>query len=54
MSITLEAVAEGTLLTWVGVFENAAFAEQARDFLEKANEQNLDRLAVEIGTPATS
>lgn len=48
LSIRLEATADGTLLTWVGVFENPAFAEQARTFLEAANEQNLDRLTAEV------
>ncbi|WP_193211919.1 SRPBCC domain-containing protein [Luteolibacter marinus] len=53
ITITLEAVPAGTLLTWVGVFENAAFAEQHREFLESANEQNLNRLAgVVLGTSA--
>lgn len=51
LAISLEAVAGGTLLTWVGVFENQAFAEQARAFLESANEQNLDRLAIEVDAP---
>lgn len=55
LSITLEATAGGTLLTWVGVFENQAFAEQMRGFLESANEQNLDRLTVEVcGSPSAS
>lgn len=48
LSITLEAIPEGTLLTWVGHFENEAFAEQARGFLETANAQNLDRLRAEV------
>ncbi len=48
LSIALEATLSGTLVTWVGVFENHAFAEQARAFLEAANEQNLDRLRVEV------
>ena len=33
-----------------GPSENSAFAEKARTFLEGANEQNLDRLAREVGT----
>lgn len=48
LSISLEPVRTGTLLTWVGVFEDAAFAEKARAFLERANEQNLDRLQAEL------
>jgi uncharacterized protein YndB with AHSA1/START domain len=48
LSISLDASPGGTLVTWVGVFENEKFAEKARDFLETANEQNLDRLAAEL------
>ena len=49
LSITLAATATGTLVTWVGIFEDPAFAERMRAFLESANEQNLDRLALEVG-----
>jgi uncharacterized protein YndB with AHSA1/START domain len=48
LSISLESSATGTLVSWVGVFENREFAENARQFLEGANEQNLDRLALEV------
>jgi len=48
LSISLEPTINGTLVSWVGVFENQAFAEQRREFLERANEQNLDRLAFEV------
>jgi len=48
LSISLEATSKGTRVTWVGDFENRDFAEQARSFLETANEQNLDRLTVEV------
>ena len=48
LSISLEPSAAGTLLSWVGVFENQEFAEKMRGFLEAANEQNLDRLALEV------
>lgn len=48
LSISLEPSAAGTLLSWVGVFENHDFAEKMRSFLEAANEQNLDRLAREV------
>ncbi len=50
LSISLEPSETGTLVSWVGVFENQAFAENMRQFLEAANEQNLDRLAVEVCT----
>lgn len=48
LTITLEAIPGGTRLTWEGVFENAAFVEANRAFLETANEQNLNRLAAEV------
>jgi len=48
LSISLEPCATGTLVSWVGVFENREFAENRRQFLEAANEQNLDRLALEV------
>ena len=50
LSITLEKSPTGTLLTWVGEFENDGFAESMRDFLQTANEQNLDRLAAELAS----
>jgi len=50
LSISLEPSATGTLVFWIGAFENQAFAENMRQFLEAANEQNLDRLAVEVST----
>ena len=46
--ISLESSATGTIVGWFGVFENHEFAENARQFLEAANEQNLDRLAREV------
>lgn len=52
LCISLEPSATGTLVSWVGVFENREFAESRRQFLEGANEQNLDRLAREVGTGA--
>ncbi len=48
LTISLEPSAAGTLISWFGVFENREFAENARQFLEAANEQNLNRLAVEV------
>jgi uncharacterized protein YndB with AHSA1/START domain len=50
LSIAIEPHATGTLVTWVGAFENHEFAESMREFLETANEQNLDRLALEVTT----
>ncbi|HEX8371350.1 MAG TPA: SRPBCC domain-containing protein, partial [Chthoniobacterales bacterium] len=48
LSISLKATATGTLVSWSSDFENKAFAERMRDFLENANEQNLNRLAEEL------
>ncbi len=50
LSISLEPSATGTLVSWVGVFENREFAENRRRFLKAANEQNLDRLAMEVSS----
>jgi len=52
LSVSLEASSTGTLVTWVGVFENHEFAENMRQFLEGANEQNLDRLTREVSAGA--
>jgi uncharacterized protein YndB with AHSA1/START domain len=49
LSISLAPSATGTLVSWVHVFEDRQFAENARAFLETANEQNLERLAREVG-----
>lgn len=51
LTISLEAIANGTRLIWHAVFEDVAFAERMRGFLENANEQNLDRLTAELGSP---
>ncbi|HEY6805632.1 MAG TPA: SRPBCC domain-containing protein [Pyrinomonadaceae bacterium] len=48
LSISLEPNSNGTVVSWVGVFENQTFAEKMRGFLEQANEQNLDRLTQEV------
>jgi uncharacterized protein YndB with AHSA1/START domain len=50
LSISLQSSATGTLVSWVGEFENHEFARNMRQFLEAANEQNLDRLALEVST----
>lgn len=42
--MALEPCPTGTALTWVGIREDHAFDGKARQFLESANEQNLDRL----------
>ena len=49
LTIALEPAGAATRVSWVGVFENRDFAANARSFLEQANEQNLDRLAREVG-----
>lgn len=49
LTLSLEPSPAGTLVTWVGVLENPDFAKTMRQFLETANEQNLDRLALEVG-----
>ncbi len=53
LGLALEPVPGGTRLDWDAVFEDAAFAERLRSFLETANEQNLDRLAAVLAGPNT-
>lgn len=50
LSFALEPCAAGTLACWVGAFENQKFAENNRQFPEAANEQNLNRLALQVTT----
>lgn len=49
MTITLEPVPGGTRLTWMMRFDSAEEVEPLRPIIEPANEQNLDRLAAELG-----
>ncbi|MDR3427702.1 SRPBCC domain-containing protein [Silvimonas sp.] len=49
LTIALEPSAGGTMVTWEQVFADAAVANAVRPIVEPANEQNLDRLNVEIG-----
>jgi uncharacterized protein YndB with AHSA1/START domain len=49
LTITLEPLAGGTLLSWEQAFDDVKVAEAVRHIVEPANEQNLDRLGVELG-----
>ena len=49
LTITLEPAAGGTLLTWEQAFDDAKVAEAVRHIVVPANEENLDRLSVEMG-----
>jgi uncharacterized protein YndB with AHSA1/START domain len=51
LTITLASEGDGTRVHWLQVFEDAAFAQAMKHILEPANEQNLDRLAAELGLP---
>lgn len=48
LTITLGPSTTGTTVSWLQVFEDTTFAENARDFLLTANAQNMDRLAAEV------
>lgn len=50
LTITLDATDTGTLLHWQQVFADAAVAKAVAHIVEPANEENLDRLGVEVGT----
>jgi hypothetical protein len=52
LTMTLEPTTTGTRMSWLADFENDEFAEKLREFLEGANEQNLDRLTREVANPA--
>ena len=49
LKITLEPSSNGTLLRWEQTFADAAVAEAVRHIVVPANEQNLNRLGVELG-----
>lgn len=49
LSLDLHAVAGGTRLDWAQVFEDEAVAQAVAHIVEPANEQNLERLARELG-----
>jgi uncharacterized protein YndB with AHSA1/START domain len=49
LSIILEPSPRGTLVSWVQTFENEEIATKLRPIVEPANEQNLTRLALDVG-----
>jgi uncharacterized protein YndB with AHSA1/START domain len=49
LSIILEPSPQGTLVSWVQTFENQEVAAALRPIVEPANEQNLARLALDVG-----
>ena len=49
LSVTLEAAPGGTLVRWAQTFDDAAVAAAIAHIVEPANEQNLERLAAELG-----
>ncbi|HYK02807.1 MAG TPA: SRPBCC family protein [Thermoanaerobaculia bacterium] len=48
LTVTLAPSEGGTTVTWVQVFENAAFAGSVEHIVAPANEQNLDRWTAEV------
>jgi uncharacterized protein YndB with AHSA1/START domain len=52
LTITLEPSCGGTQLRWQQTFADASVAQAVRHIVEPANEQNLDRLGVELGSRA--
>jgi uncharacterized protein YndB with AHSA1/START domain len=48
LTVEFALCAAGTLVTWVQVFEDPAFAEAVRHIIEPSNEQNLNRLTAEV------
>jgi uncharacterized protein YndB with AHSA1/START domain len=52
LTITLDPSAVGTLVSWSQVFETVDVARQIAHIIIPSNEQNLDRLTVEISRGA--
>ncbi len=52
LTIALNPSASGTSLTWTQAFDDPRVAEAVRHIVEPSNEQNLDRLAAELGAAA--
>ncbi|MBP6507234.1 MAG: SRPBCC family protein [Opitutaceae bacterium] len=48
LTITLAALADTTLVTWVMRFDDPAEGERVRAFIVPANEQNFDRLTAHL------
>lgn len=48
LTIGLEPSAGGTLVSWLQAFENPEFARRVETIVVPANEQNLDRLTLEV------
>lgn len=44
LTISLESQDDACMISWEQIFESETFANKMRDFLQNANEQNLDRL----------
>jgi uncharacterized protein YndB with AHSA1/START domain len=49
LTLELRPVAEGTDVTWRQTFDNVDHYKRLAAFVAVANEQNLERLAVEVG-----
>lgn len=48
LTVSLQATAAGTLVTWEQVFDDPAVAKAVSPIVTPANEQNLDRLTAEV------
>jgi uncharacterized protein YndB with AHSA1/START domain len=48
LTIVLTASAVGTVVSWLQVFENSDVAQRLEPIVVPANEQNLERLSVEV------
>lgn len=50
LTVELEPSGTGTLVRWTQTFQDPAVLAAVRHIVEPANEQNLQRLATEVGT----
>lgn len=54
LTITFEAVGNSTVVGWCQVFDTVEHYHQIADFVSQANEQNLDRLTIEVKNVKTN
>ena len=52
LTVVLDSSAVGTVVSWSQEFENSEVARRIEHIVVPANEQNLDRLSVEVLRPS--
>ena len=54
LTIDLEPTSAGTLVSWSQEFDDDEVAGRIKKIVVPANEQNLDKLVMEVGSPTSS